>query len=343
MKFAADALSIGEPAYFLFLFGLIPYGVFLFLRVIKSETRRRKDFTSEAIREFYPSHSIKRFLVRNICLLLAMIFSIVALTNPFTNEALVSVPRPVKDVVIALDVSLSMNARDVYPSRFEAARRELLQIMKIPNLRASLLLFSGKTLLTLPLTQDRQALSLFIQELEPGYIRSEGTNYQELFEKILQEYDHTQALGEELGWATARVPTHVIILTDGDGIEWPDESLFFEMRKRDIVLWVEAFGSVEGASIPLYDENGEFSDYLMMNGQRYYSKNQETRLKLWVESTRGYYVLYSTNQRLSERVFQIDENVGADAVFQDYLAIKNTLFPFFLLLAILSLLLGAIL
>lgn len=336
-------MKFAQPAYFLFLIGLIPYGAFLFLRYLKSERRRKLDFSVEAIKEFYPSHSIKRFFVRSLLLLFSLIFAVIALTNPYTRESLVSVPRPVKDVVVALDVSLSMNARDVYPSRFEAARRELIQILKIPNLRASLLLFSGKTLLTLPLTQDRQALSLFVQELEPGYIRSEGTNYRELFEKILQEYDHTQSLSKELGWAASRVPMHVIVLTDGDGIEWPEESLFYEMRKRDIVLWVEAFGSVEGASIPLYDENGEFTDYLEMNGQRYYSKNQDAILKDWVESTRGYYVSYSATERLSEKVFQIQDNVGADAVFQDYLAIKNSIFPVFLLLAILSLLMGVIL
>ncbi|HNW46686.1 MAG TPA: VWA domain-containing protein [Thermotogota bacterium] len=336
-------MKFANPSYFLLLFGLIPYAFFLFLRYRKAEKRRRADFSAEAIKELYPSRSIAAFFVRNLFMLAALLFALIALTNPYTRESLISAPRPVKDVMIALDVSLSMNARDVFPSRFEAARRELLQVLKVPNLRASLLLFSGKTLLTLPFTQDRQALSLFAQELQPGYIRSEGTNYQALFETIIEEYDHSLSLSKELGWITSRAPTHVIVLTDGDGIEWPEEPLFYEMRKRDIILWVEAFGSVEGAAIPLYNENGEFTDYLTLNGVRYHSKNQEALLRNWVESTRGYYVSYSTTERLSEKVFQIQDKMGTDAVFQDYLAIKNTVFPAFLALAILSLLIGMVL
>jgi Ca-activated chloride channel family protein len=295
------------------------------------------------MKEFYAGYSKKRFFIRNASYLIAFCLGVLALTSPYTKESFVSIPRPVKDVVIALDISLSMNARDIFPSRFEAARNELLQILKVPNLRTSLLLFSGKTLVTLPLTQDQQVLSMFAREINPGFIKTEGTDYYELFVKIIDEYDHTLSLAKELGWEASKVPMHVIILTDGDGLKWPDESLLYEIQKRDIVLWVESFGSVEGAGVPLYNEDGSFQEYLSINGQTYSSKNQEEELEKWVHSTMGYYVSYSAKTRLSERVLQIDDNSGTSVVFQDYLAIKNALFPYLVMISILFLILAMIL
>jgi hypothetical protein len=161
--------------------------------------------------------------------------------------------------------------------------------------------------------------------------------------KIIDEYDHTLSLAKELGWEASKVPMHVIILTDGDGLKWPDESLLYEIQKRDIVLWVESFGSVEGAGVPLYNEDGSFQEYLSINGQTYSSKNQEEELEKWVHSTMGYYVSYSAKTRLSERVLQIDDNSGTSVVFQDYLAIKNALFPYLVMISILFLILAMIL
>lgn len=335
-------MKFESPNYLLFFLGLIPYLVFMIFKLIQSERQIQKFFSADAFQEFFPKYSRRMVFIKFGCYFLALSFGILSLANPFSKESLFSVPQPVRDVMVGLDVSLSMNAEDVYPSRFDAARNELDRILKYPNIRVSLFLFSGNTLLTLPLTQDREVVSLFIKEIKPGYIQTEGTDYIVFFQKILYEFDHMKELNKELGWENFEIPTHLIMLTDGDGLTWPDDSLLAEVKKRNILLWIESFGSESGAEVPLYDDKGVFAEYLSMRGEKYFSKIQEERLQQWVSATGGYYLRYSTTQRLSEKVFQISETKNIDSVFQDYLAIKDSLFPLMLIFAILFLMLAVV-
>jgi len=162
------------------------------------------------------------------------------------------------DVVLALDASLSMLATDEKPSRLQAMKQDINRLRDLsPGDRFALLAFAGRSYILTPLTVDNSALDLFLQNLDPSIVGQGGSS----LASALRQATNLLALNKSQG------DKAIILMSDGEGFDNPDEVLNEARRARQMGFTIIAvgFGTPEGSTIPIVenrvvtqkrDENG---------------------------------------------------------------------------------------
>jgi Ca-activated chloride channel homolog len=162
------------------------------------------------------------------------------------------------DVVLTLDASLSMLATDEKPSRLLAMKQEINRLRDLsPGDRFALLAFAGRSYILTPLTVDNSALDLFLQNLDPTIVGQGGSS----LSSALRQATNLLALNKSPG------DRAIVLMTDGEGFDNPDDVLAEARRARDmgIVVITVGFGTTQGSTIPIVenrvvtqkkDENG---------------------------------------------------------------------------------------
>lgn len=179
---------------------------------------------------------IKHFFIRN-----TLGFLILAMAGPVYGSKKVKATKETLELVICLDISNSMNAKDISKenSRLDISKRALIQL--INNLigeQIGLVLFANSAFVQLPLTSDYPAGKLFIKDVETSMISDQGTS-----------------IGEALNVATnmfseKKVAKGIILVTDGEDHEAGLENVLENMREKSIQLSVLGIGTREGGLVP---------------------------------------------------------------------------------------------
>ncbi len=221
------------------------------------------------------SPSRRRF--RIFLLLLAMFFLIAAAARPFWSSQLVPFEPRGRDLMVIFDVSKSMLATDIAPSRLEHAKFLLRQLVEsAPNDRFGLVAFAGKAYLACPLTSDSLAFTQYIDELNTDTVPLGGTNLEAALRVAEQAFK--AAAGGNRG---------ILLFTDGDELAGNSAALVDELRRRQIPLFIVGLGDPEiGAPVPEADGTLKRD----ASGQLITSKLAETSLKKLAGETGGAYV-----------------------------------------------------
>ena len=124
-----------------------------------------------------PSISYTRRFWKKILLLMALIFVILTLMRPQYGTRYENIQRKGQDILIALDTSSSMSAKDVPSSRFGIAEKEIKGLIEnLKGDRVGLMAFSGISRIQCPLTLDYRAVNLFLEDIQVGLVQRPGTN-----------------------------------------------------------------------------------------------------------------------------------------------------------------------
>jgi Ca-activated chloride channel family protein len=176
-------------------------------------------------------------------LLLALAAIALALLGPRWGERVLRVPAGGVDVVFLVDVSRSMDARDVPPSRLDRARRGVEEILGRLHVhdRAALAAFGSRGVLLTPLTPDRDALLEFLSALDTDLIRPAGSRLGEGVRAALTAF----ARGSD----RSRV---LFVLSDGED-RGPKAAVAADAVRNDVRILAAALGSDVGASVPDHD------------------------------------------------------------------------------------------
>src|SRR6185312_4462566 len=160
------------------------------------------------------------------------------------------------DLVVALDFSRSMLARDVYPSRLERAKRELEQLLDTRGGdRVGVVAFAGEPL-TYPPTTDYAAVKLFWRDLGPWDMPVGGTA---IGRAVRAALDQLVALREKGGATRGQA---ILLLTDGEDTESEPLQMADEASKLGVKIFTVGIGSRSGELIPEYDEQGKVTGYV---------------------------------------------------------------------------------
>ncbi|MEM1125490.1 MAG: VWA domain-containing protein [Bacteroidota bacterium] len=179
----------------------------------------------------------------------------VALAGPRFGTSLREATREGVDLVIALDVSLSMQAEDVAPSRLERAKNEIKKLLgDLRGDRVGLVVFAGDAFIQCPLTTDYGAVRLFLDVADPSLLPTPGTDFRAALRTALQAFD---VAADEEGEVTSRA---LLILSDGENHVEGLEALLQEAREAGVVIYTAGVGETEGTPIPLY-RNGRLVGY----------------------------------------------------------------------------------
>lgn len=151
-----------------------------------------------------------------------------------------------KDIFLAIDISKSMDAIDIDPSRLEKIKFELINgIQQLKNNRIGIVIFSKDAYVYTPLTYDLDALVLFIQKLNTNLISEGGTDLNAPIQLINSKFSQNES---------SKFRTKVaVLITDGENFEELNQSNISFLRNNYISLLVLGVGTIEGGKIKVPD------------------------------------------------------------------------------------------
>lgn len=203
------------------------------------------------ISRLFPESSDIKPAIKFIILMSAMGFLICGLANLQVGTKIENVKREGVDVMIALDVSRSMNADDIKPSRLERAKQAVSKLIdNLQNDRIGLIVFAGDAYLQLPLTTDFSAAKLFLSTINTDIVPKQGTAIGAAINMAVKSYPPDDPLHKAL-----------IIITDGENHEDDAIGSAGEAAKEGVIIHTIGMGTLEGGPIPVII-NGHISDFV---------------------------------------------------------------------------------
>jgi Ca-activated chloride channel family protein len=221
--------------------------------------------------------------VRIALALLALAFALIAAARPQVGARLVQVDRRGIDVIAVLDVSLSMEATDVVPSRLDRAKEEIRELADgLRGNRLGVVLFSGSSFLLCPLTLDAAAVNLFLDATTVDALPDPGTNLEAALRGAL---DALQRGGSDGGGRA------VVLFTDGEGHEGDVTAAAKALAEARIPVLAVGVGTPNGQPIPMFDPaSGRLTGYKKdRSGNVVLSRLDEGTLRQIAEATGGRY------------------------------------------------------
>jgi len=249
-----------------FLYYMLPPLIILFGLLLTQKESEAQFFSADVIDKLRVSANTMTQRARNALFFLVGIFLILALAEPIIDDEKVLVKAKSADVMIALDISDSMLAQDVYPNRLELAKQKALMFLdEMSDERVGVMAFAKSSYLVSPLSFDSSAVSFLLKQLDTNSITQKGTN----FLSILEVFAKSQEKQDE---------KYLLILSDGgDARDFKDEIEF--AQKNKIVVFVLGIATKEGA--PVKKEDGSFIE---QNGKIIISKLNEEIASLATKS-----------------------------------------------------------
>ena len=243
-----NVLRFEHPEYLYWLL-IIPVLVIIYILFRLGQKRRFERFAHIEMREqLVPSYSSRRSTFKFVIFLLVIACSILALANLQSGSKMEEVKREGIDLYIAVDVSNSMNAEDIVPSRMERSKQAINKLIsEMRGDRLGIIVFADKAYVQLPITTDYSAARMFLSTVNTSLVASQGTAIAEAINLALKSFPNE---------AHSRA---IIIISDGEDHE-NDAALKAaqEAAKQGVHIYTIGMGLAEGAPIPLYNQCQQF-------------------------------------------------------------------------------------
>ena len=237
-----------EPAY-LYLLLLLPLLAAFYLY---SNYRRRKNIRKfgdpELMAQLMPDVSKYRPDVKFWMVFVVIGLFSVLLARPQFGSKLETVKRQGVEVMIALDISNSMLAQDVQPSRLQKAKRLVAQLVdKMENDKVGMIVFAGDAFTQLPITSDYISAKMFLESIDPSLISKQGTAIGAAINLASRSFTPQEGVGRA-----------VIVITDGENHEGGAVEAAQEAAEKGMQVFVLGVGSPDGSPIPAEDGSNNF-------------------------------------------------------------------------------------
>lgn len=234
-----------EPTY-LYLLLLLPLLVAFFLY---SNFRRRRAISRfgdpELMAQLMPDVSKYRPDVKFWLLFVAIGLCSVLLARPQFGSKLETVKRKGVEVMIALDISNSMLAQDIQPSRLEKAKRLIAKLVDgMENDKVGMIVFAGDAFTQLPITSDYISAKMFLESINPSLISKQGTAIGAAINLAARSFTPQEGVGRA-----------VIVITDGENHEGGALEAAKAATEKGIQVNVLGVGMLDGGPIPIEGTN----------------------------------------------------------------------------------------
>lgn len=189
---------------------------------------------------------------------------LVALARPQLGQGVVDVKQEGFEVMLLVDVSSSMMAEDLKPSRLALAKLDLERLIdRLPGFRIGLVAFAGSAAVLSPLTNDPGALKMYIDSLDPESVSAQGTSFEAALKMAAVSFENGGVDTD----STSQVTRVVLMVSDGEDHEPGALEAAKEMANKNIRLFTVAYGTEKGAAIPVRDQMGYMRGYKQDNQQ----------------------------------------------------------------------------
>jgi Ca-activated chloride channel family protein len=235
-----------------------------------------------------------------------------ALVNPQVGTRVETVKREGVDIVFAIDVSKSMLAEDVQPSRLERAKLAISRTLdELVSDRVGIITYAGQAYPQLPITTDYGAARLFLRNINTNLIPSQGTAIGEAIELATQYFDDADQKNRLL-----------IILSDGEDHEEGIQDAIEQARENQIRVYTVAIGTERGGPIPIYSRGGRTGFKKDQNGEVVITKLNTALLKEIADQGDG--ELWDGNgtrslvSKISDEIAIMEKKEFETTLFSDY-------------------------
>ncbi|HLX91388.1 MAG TPA: VWA domain-containing protein [Puia sp.] len=282
--------------------------LFIFILRWKKLTVRRIGDT-RLVKRLMKNYSPVKFLIKFAVVVLAFAAIVVGAANPQQPGKSENINRQGVDVMVVLDVSKSMLATDVKPSRLEKAKQLLSKLLdKLQNDRVGLVLFAGRAYMQMPLTIDHGAARMYIQEASPEVVPTQGTVIADALQMANAAFD-----SKEKKYKT------ILLISDGEDHDPNAAKVAQGLAKNGVVINTVGIGSPEGTTL-IDPETKELKKDA--EGQTVISKLNEAELQQLSNESSGIYVRLDNMDdaliTLSQQIDSIEKKSLSDSEFIDY-------------------------
>lgn len=314
-----------EDPIYLYLLLLIPVLVIIrFITYRNQKKRLRKFGDPKLLKELMPDVSRWRPGVKFWLLLAALSLLIIMLARPQMGTKINQEKRTGIEAIIALDISNSMRAQDVEPSRLERSKMMVENLVDhFTNDKIGLIVFAGDAFVQLPITSDYVSAKMFLNNIDPSMILSQGTDIARAIEMGTHSFTQDEGVGKA-----------IIVITDGEDHEGGALEAAQDAKKQGMNVYVLGVGSPAGAPIP----DPETGDYMKdQTGNTVMSALNEDMCRQVAEAGGGAYIHVSNNsnaqRQLDAELDKLAKKEIATTIYSDF----DEQFPAFGILALLLL------
>lgn len=303
------------------LFALVIPLVVLFYYLLQWKKKVRKSIGDETrLNILTGNFSPNLFRIKSLLLFVAFVLGIVGLINPRQPNGAANTTKKGIDIAIALDVSKSMIATDVLPSRMEQAKQFINQLVsKLQNDRVSLIFFAGKSYLQMPLTTDLGAIQMFLSSAAPEAVPQQGTDISDALKMSEKSFFDDKAHFKS-----------ILLITDGEDHEGGVISVAEDLANKGVMINTIGVGTSDGSELIDTATNKAYRDD---KDNIIISKIDEPLLKEIATKTKGIYVHLQNNDDAVNSIYNQLSHIDKSA-FTDISDMKfvNYVFPIALII-----------
>ena len=298
-----------DPKYLYLLALVVLLALIRFVTYRNQRKRLRRFGDPQLLRQLMPNVSRVRPAVKFWLLEAALALLIVMLARPQFGTSISHEKRTGIETVIAIDISNSMRAEDVEPSRLARAKMMVENLVEhFTNDKIGLIVFAGDAFVQLPITADYVSAKMFLSSIDPSMMRSQGTD----IARALNMAVHSFTPQENVGKA-------IIVITDGEDHEGGAVEAAHEARERGMRVYMLGIGSTKGSPIP----DPQTGDYMRDNsGETVMSALNEQMCREIAQAGGGAYIHVENNSNaqrlLDEELDKLEKSETDTTIYSDF-------------------------
>ena len=240
----------GEPQYLYLLIVLPLLAVFYFYSNYRRRKKLREYGSPELLAHLMPDVSKYRPDVKFWLTLSALAMVIFMLARPQFGSKMETVKRQGVETVVALDISNSMLAQDVTPSRLEKSKKLISRLVEtFNNDKVAMIVFAGEAFTQLPITSDYVSAKMFLETISPSLITTQGTDIRGAIDLAMKSFTPNEGVGRA-----------IVLITDGENHEDDAVKAAAAAAEKGIHVNIVGMGDPKGSPIPVDGSNNYMKD-----------------------------------------------------------------------------------
>jgi tetratricopeptide (TPR) repeat protein len=290
--------------YLIALAALPVMALFYFMLIKWKKNTAKKIGDPDLVKELTAQYSPKKFLTKFILFSIAFALCVFAVAGLAQPDGTQKINRKGTDIMIALDVSKSMLAEDIKPSRLERAKQVISRIIEnSPDDRIGLVIFAGRAYLQMPMTIDHAAAKMYLASASPDDVPTQGTVISQALKMCYASFNPKDKTFKS-----------VLLISDGEDHDEEAIKVTKQLAQQGIMVNTIGIGSPQGAPI-MDSETGQYKTD--DKGQTVITKLNEEELSNIAKTGNGIYQLYTNTDDVIKNIKSKLATIGNETSISD--------------------------
>lgn len=300
-----------EDPQYLYLLAVIPVMALIRFVLQRNQRKKLKKFGDpKLLKLLMPDVSKWRPEAKFWIISAALAMLIVMLARPQMGTKISHEKRSGIETIIAMDISNSMMAEDVAPSRLRRCKMMVENLVEhFTDDKIGLIVFAGDAFVQLPITSDYVSAKMFLSSIDPSMMAAQGTDIAQAIDMAMHSFTQDTEIGRA-----------IIIITDGEDHEGGAIEAAREAKKRGMRVFVLGVGSPNGAPIPMGGQQGHYMTDRM--GNTVMTRLNEDMCKQIAKAGGGAYIHVDNNsnaqQQLDNELDKLSKKEIDSVVYSEY-------------------------